>query len=155
MIRIIEIHMSQVSKYPIQKEVYDEIFDTFLQTIASLKTKNEVLEFFDEFLTPTEKIMFSKRLAVGLLIAGGYNYRDVMDLLKMSTGTVSLVSSFYKYGKGYKKVIDKIKTDKEIIEFLRLIGEKISALGTFGGKGSSSWRVINKELKTRKSKLLR
>lgn len=147
--------MSQVSKYPIQKEVYNEIFDTFLQTIANLNTKQQVLEFFNEFLTPTEKIMFSKRLAAGLLIAEGYDYREISSLLKTSFGTISTFSSFYKYGKGYKKVIDNIKTDKEISEFLRIIGEKISALGTFGGKGSGTWKEINKKIKNNKSKLFR
>ncbi|MCX6705056.1 MAG: Trp family transcriptional regulator [Candidatus Woesebacteria bacterium] len=146
--------MSQVSKYPIQKDVYDEIFDTFLQTIASLNTKREVLEFFNEFLTPTEKIMFSKRLAAGLLISEGYDYKEISNLLKTSSATISTFSSFYKYGEGYKKVVDKIKTDKEITEFLRMIGEKISALGTFGGKGSGTWKAVNKKLKDKRSKLL-
>lgn len=145
--------MSQVSKYPIQKEVYDEIFDTFLQTIAKLNTKSAVLEFFNEFLTPTERVMFSKRLAAGLLIAEGYDYREIKNILKISSATISAFSSFYKYGQGYKKVIDKIKLDKEISEFLRDIGEKISALGTFGGKGSSAWKAVNKELKNRRSLL--
>ena len=52
------------------------------------------------------------------------------------------------------QVIDKIKTSKEISEFLRDIGEKISALGSFGGKGSNTWKAVNKTLKDKKSKLL-
>ncbi len=146
--------MSQVSKYPIQKEVYNEILDTFLQTIANLVTKQEVLEFFNEFLTANEKIMFSKRLAAGLLIAEGYDYKEIRDLLKISTATISTFSSFYKYGIGYKRVIDKLKKDKEITEFLIVIAEKVSALGMFGGKGSGTWKNINKKLKQNKSKLL-
>lgn len=146
--------MTQISKHPIQKEIYDEIFETFLQTIANLKTKQEVLGFFNEFLTPTEKVMFSKRLAAGLLIAEGYDYREISNLLKTSSATISAFSSYYKYGKGYKEVIDKIKIDKEISEFLRVIGEKVSALGAFGGKGSGVSRIINKQLKAKKSKLL-
>ena len=146
--------MSQVSKHPLEKEVYKEIFETFFQTIANLNTKDEVSSFFEEFLTPTEQIMFAKRLAAGLLVAEGYDYKEISNLLKTSSATISAFSSFYKYGKGYKKVIDKIKTDKEISEFLRVIGEKISALGTFGGKGSSAWKVVNRKLKDKKSKLL-
>ena len=99
--------------------------------------------------------MFAKRLAVGLLIAEGYDYKEIVSLLKISTGTVSIFSSFYKYGEGYKKAIDKIKSDKEISEFLRYVGEKVSALGSFGGKGSGVWRSANKSFKKRKSKLLR
>ena len=147
--------MSQVSKYPLDKDIYNEVFDTFLQTIANLKTKNEVLFFFNEFLTPTERIMFSKRLAVGLLIAEGYDYREISNLLKTSTSTISTFSSFYKYGEGYKRVVDKIKVDKEIKEFLLNLGLKISTLGSFGGKGSSTWRSVNRSLKNQKSKLIR
>lgn len=146
--------MSQVSKHQLSKEIYDEIFATFLQTIANLKTKNDVLNFFNEFLTPTERIMFSKRLAAGLLIAEGYYYKEISSLLKTSTTTISTSSLLYKYGDNYKKVIDEIKRDKQVVEFLRNIGEKISTLGSIGGKGSSSWRVVNKELKNKKSKLL-
>ena len=147
--------MSQVSKYPIQKDVYDEIFDTFLQTIANLSTKQEVLEFFNEFLTPTEKIMFSKRLAAGLLIAEGYDYQEISSLLKTSTSTIAIFSTFYKYGKSYSKVIDKIKTNKEIKEFLLNIAEKVAVLGSMGGKGSETWRLARKEINKNKSKLLR
>lgn len=149
------INMSQVSKYQISKDIYDEIYSTFLQTIVNLRTKGEVSDFLEEFLTPTEKIMFAKRLATGLLIAEGFDYKEIVNLLKISSGTISIFSSFYKYGTGYKKIIDKIKTNKEIIEFLRYVGVKISGLGSFGGKGSSSWRTINKDLKNKKSKLLR
>lgn len=147
--------MSQVSKYPIQKDVYYEIFDTFLQTIADLSTKNEVSIFFDEFLTSTEKVMFSKRLAAGLMIAEGYDYKQIQELLKTSTGTISTFSSFYKYSTGYKKVIDGIRSDKKISQFLINLGEKISAVGSFGGKGSRTWKSINRSLKTKRSKLLR
>ena len=69
--------MSQVSKYPVRKDVYEEIFETLLETIAGLTTKKDVSAFFNEFLTPTERIMFAKRLAVGLLIAKGYDYKDI------------------------------------------------------------------------------
>ena len=146
--------MSQVSKYPIQKDVYDEIFNTFLQTIASLNTKREVLEFFNEFLTPTEKVMFSKRLATGLLISEGYDYKEILMLLKTSTTTIATFSTYYKYGESYKKIIDKIKRGKEIRTFLLNLGEKIAAFGSFGGKGSNTWRSVRKELNKKKSKLL-
>lgn len=147
--------MSQVSKYPIQKEVYNEIFDTFLKTIASLKTKDQVLSFFTEFLTPTERIMFSKRLAAGLLISEGYDYKKIKYILKISTSTISTFSANYKYGSGYRKVVDKIKLNNEIQEFLLNIGENIAKIGRIGGKGSDAWKSVYKDINRRKKKLLR
>jgi uncharacterized protein YerC len=146
--------MTQVSKHPVRKEVLDEIFEMFLQTIAQLRKKGEVSSFFNEFLTPNERIMFTKRLAVGILIAEGYKYKEIKYLLKISTSTISTFSSFYKYGEKYRKVINKVKINKEIKQFLLKLGEVISAAGSVG-KGSDVWRNVNKQIKSSKSKLLR
>jgi uncharacterized protein YerC len=147
--------MTRVSRRSIKKEVYDEIFNMLFEAIAGLSTKLSVASFFDEFLTPNEKLMFAKRLSVGLLIAEGFSYQDTMQLLKISTTTVSRYSSYYKYGKGYKQVIDKIKTKKEIRQYLLETAEIISSIGKIGGKGSGTWRGLHQEIIKNKSKLLR
>ncbi len=144
--------MSQVSKYPIRKDVYEEIFETLLETIAGLTTKKEVSAFFNEFLTPTERIMFAKRLATGLLIAKGYDYREICDLLKVSTATISSYSTFYKYGTGYKEVINKVLRDEKIERFLLGLAEKIATLGAAGRSKSGSWIYLRNQIKSKKLK---
>ena len=146
--------MSQVSKYPIQKDVYNEIFNTFLETIAGLITKEQVSSFFDEFLTPTEKIMFAKRLAVGILIAEKYDYTEIKNLLKVSSATIAAFSTYYKYGENYRRIIDKIRADKRIKNFLIKLGEFVANLNSFGGKGAGAWREVAKSLKSKRSKIL-
>lgn len=146
--------MTRVSKKLIDKEIYNEIFNTLFQTVANLSNKGDVEVFFDEFLSPNERLMFAKRLAVGLLIAEGYDYTTIMNLLKVSTTTVSVYSSYYKYGKGYKKIIDKIRAYKKVRQFLLELVEGISSVGKIGGKGSAGWRELNRQVKKSKSKLL-
>lgn len=147
--------MSQISKFKIDKKVYDEIYDTFLQVITDLNSKENAEGFFKEFFTPTEKVMFSKRLAAGILIAQGFDYREITQILKMSTSTISSFSLFYKYGSGYKSVVDKIVANKKISNLFNSLAENISRIGSIGGKGSSVWREINKITKNKKSKILR
>lgn len=144
--------MSQVSKYPIRKDVYEEIFETLLETIAGLTTKKSVSAFFEEFLTPTERIMFAKRLAVGLLIAKNYDYKEIRELLKVSTATIASYSAFYKYSKGYKEVISKILRDEKIEEFLLSLAEKIASVGAAGGSKSGSWVYLRNQIKSKKVK---
>ena len=60
--------MSQVSKYPVSKDVSDRMFEVFQMTISSLNNKEDIEEFFDEFLSPIEKIMLAKRLSIAVLL---------------------------------------------------------------------------------------
>lgn len=147
--------MTQVSKYKIDKDVYTEIFETFIQTIVNIKSKGQALNFFDNFLTPTEKIMFSKRLAIGILLSQGLTYREIVPILKISTTTIGTFLEHYKYNDGYKLMIDNIVADKKVKDLLLNITEKFSRIGSIGGKGSRTWREINKMSKENKSKLLR
>lgn len=112
-------------------------------------------DFLSEFLSPNEKIMFAKRLSVGILIAQNFDYIDIKKLLKVSNSTVSIYSLRYKYGDSYRKIIDKVKAQKQIKEFLIGIAETMSLMGSWGGKGSGAWKGLGKELKDKKSKLLR
>ena len=147
--------MTQVSKYPIRRDVYDEIFKTFSQVIVSLSDKREASEFFDEFLTPNERLMFAKRIAVGLMIAENFNYRDILELLKVSNYTISSYSSRYKYGTKYKRVIDRIKTTKEINQIILEFWEVLTSVGHQKIKGTKTLSGLSEEFKKRKSKLIR
>ncbi|OGM60034.1 hypothetical protein A3A75_01360 [Candidatus Woesebacteria bacterium RIFCSPLOWO2_01_FULL_39_10] len=53
--------MTQVSKYPVSKDVYDRIFEIFLKTVTGLYTKKITSNFFKEFLTQTEQVIPLRR----------------------------------------------------------------------------------------------
>ena len=135
----------------ISKDVYQKIFDVFLKTIADLKTKAEVEKFFQDFLTPTERIMLAKRLAIGLLLAKKYDYRDISKILRVSTTTVANMSILYKYGQFYRKIIDEIESDEQMKEFWLEFGEGIAGVLAVGGAKASGWFNLRNEIrKTRK-----
>lgn len=146
--------MTQVSKYKVPQKINDQILDIFSQTVADLKTKEQVVNFFDEFITPTEKIMFSKRLAIGYLIAKGYDYREVSRTLKVSTTTVSNFASKYKYGINYKIIVDKILFKLKTREMFLDIAEGFAEMGAIGGAKSAGYFNLRNEIKKRKANLL-
>ena len=142
--------MTQVSKYPVRKDVYEEIFNVLLETVAGLVTKDQVASFFEEFFTPTERIMFAKRLAVGIFIAKGYDYHEIVDLIKVSSSTVAGCSTLYKYGENYRKVVDEILRNKKLEKFLLELAEIIASAGTVGRKGTGSWIYLRNQLKKKR-----
>lgn len=142
--------MSQVSKYLIEKNTINEIFNIFLQAIADLRNKKEVSNFFDEFLTPTEKTMLAKRLAIGVFLSKGFNYRLISKLLKVSTSTVSIYNLSYKYKNNYKNVVNKILRRKAVELFFLNMSEFIAKVGAIGGAKSSGWFEAKKYVQKRK-----
>ena len=142
--------MAQISKYPISKDVYERIFDIFLRTAVDLHAKSQASNFFEEFLTPTERIMLAKRLAIGVLLAKKYDYQDISKVLHVSKGTIGNVSSRYKYGNEFHKVIDKILIDEKLEVFFLKVGEIVSTVASKSGPKSSGWIYLRNEIKKKK-----
>jgi len=130
--------MAQVSKYPLRKEIEERIFEVLLKTIADLKKPEEVDEFLEDFLSPVEKIMLAKRLAIVVLLGKGYDYRGIREILKVTPGTVSGVNLKLKYGgRGYKKVVEKFLGEEKIEKLFEKIDEVL--FQTLPPKGRS-WK---------------
>ncbi len=101
--------MTQISRRTLGPKVWDRIYDLFLETVSSFSDKKKLGRFLDDFLTPTEKIMLSKRLAIVVLLSKGHDYRSVCELLKVTPTTVSKMSLKVRYSnEGIKPVIGDI-----------------------------------------------
>lgn len=146
--------MTQVSKYRLSEDVKNQIESYFNQTIANLTTKSQVQRFFNEFLTNTEKIMFAKRLAIGILVSRGYEHRHISRSLKVSTTTVSTFASIYKNSIDYKRIVDTINKKIEAKKELLGIVESFASIGAVGGAKSAGWFAARNETRKKKNILL-
>lgn len=145
--------MPQVSKYPITQDVYNRIFEIFFKTIADVRLPLEVKEFFDDFLTPTERIMLAKRLAIAVLLAKNYDYRSISKILRVSVSTVASVNVFYKYaGQGYHRVVKRILDEEKQEEFWQKIDDLLSETVPPRGKNWYYWRKDREAKKRDKRK---
>lgn len=143
--------MTQVSKYPISKDVYERCWEIFTKTLIGIKTYKDVDEIVSDLLTPTERIMLTKRLAIAFLLSQGYEYREINKILHVSFQTVAIVNNALKYGNnGYKKAINRILRDEKLKEILNKTAQVLISPAT-RGKGSGAWRYLKQELQ-KKSK---
>jgi len=145
--------MPQVSKRKINDEVYEKVFDVFLETILQVRNKNQLVRFLKEYLTPTEQIMLSKRLAIAYLLSKNYDYRQISSLLKVSTATVRSVSLIYKNGSVLKGFVDKSVRNDRLNERLEDLAEVITGVLGTGTKGKT-WRVVRDEIREAKKRRL-
>ena len=121
--------MPQVSKYPLPKNTEKRLYQLFWETISNLKDSLKAQEFFNDLLSPTEKIMLSKRLAVAVMLLKGYDYSTIRSTLKVSPGTIGSVSAWLKYsGTGYRKVFDKLLKKEKFKEILSSLESAIDLI---------------------------
>lgn len=110
--------MTQVSKRNLQKQVEERILDLFWTSLSSISTKENISIFLDDLLTPTEKLMLSKRLAIAFMLVKGHSYPVINEKLKVSDQTIwNVKANLTHRGKGYKMVIDQIMTREKWEKF--------------------------------------
>src|SRR3990167_11327967 len=117
--------MSQVSRRTLNKSLEEYIFKNFIKTIAKLKEPNQIEKFFEDLLSPIEKTMLTKRLAIAVLLIKGYTYEQIDHTLKVTRPTIKNISFALKYGQkdGYQKAVKEIMNDQNREAFFDKVEE--------------------------------
>jgi len=119
--------MSQVSKHFMNPKISNKVYEIFINSIKNTKSHEEVVGFLDDLLSPSEKTMLAKRVAIAyMLMEDKYTYEQISRTLKISYGTIAKIhSTFALRGEGYKKIIGNLILKKSIknslSEFLDLL----------------------------------
>lgn len=140
--------MPKVSKNPLSGETRRETTGALIRTLARIDDDKLLARFLDDLLTPTEKLMLSKRLMTAVLLQRGYSYGAVCRVLKMSKTTVHLIQrDLAKSGVGYRNVFNRFFKASKGQRILDAI-ERFLAAMTLPVKGSpSSMRRWKRALK--------
>lgn len=145
--------MTQVSKYPISKAIADRIFEILLKSLVKIHNQQEADQFISDLLTPTEKIMLAKRLAIALLLQKDYDYRTIQKIIRVSTATIASVNMVIRYGsKGYKNLLNKILKEEKLVSIIEKSVSKILSFPAQAGKGGTAWRYLKQEVDKHRKK---
>ena len=148
--------MAQISKYPISKDIADRIFDIFIKTLIKIRSESDAQNLANDLFSPTERIMFAKRLSIAFLLMKGYEYRKIRQILKVSLTTIASVNISLKFGSsGYKAILERISKEEKLEEFFLNIAEKSLSLPAKVPAGGGSWRYLLEEVRKSKRKKLK
>ncbi|MDO8514953.1 MAG: hypothetical protein Q7S14_00495 [bacterium] len=104
--------MARLSKYPLTADVWEVISDDYYDLVAAL----------------TEKIMFIKRFAIALLLSEDFKYDEIVKTLKVSPTTIFFVQNSVNRGKYLGKVIEKLKSKRNVQMFFENVEKTLLAL---------------------------
>ena len=128
--------MTQVSKHFMNPKIEKKVYEVFINSVKNTKSSDEVIDFLNDLLTPVEKTVLSKRVAVAfMLIEDKYTYEQISRTLKVSYGTIARVHGILGLqGKGYRKTIGDILFKKTVRNSL---SEFLDLLTPLPAKGTS------------------
>lgn len=120
--------MTQVSRKFLPKDTQKKLFDLFFKALANIKNPADIETFLFSLLGPAEKTMLAKRLGIALLLAKGYNYATIKDVLKVSQETIARVNGVFNYrSAGYEMVINKALRDEALGDFLKGMVKEVAS----------------------------
>lgn len=104
--------------------------------LANTNKNVEVEEFLNSLLSPTEKLMLSKRLAIVLLLNEAVPASTIAAVLHVTRETVSRIELLSQVkSKGYETAIGKIQKNRNVKmlknTLLKLAGYTIRAAGGY------------------------
>lgn len=106
--------MPQVSRRFLDKKVEKKLSLLFPKCVSECRDIKIAGEFIDDLLTPTEKIMVAKRIAIALMILKKNPVSLIEETLKVSKATVYSVAGWLQYkGSSYRSLLEKIVKEDE------------------------------------------
>lgn len=146
--------MTLISKHRLQGDTLERTFELFVQTLLNIRDKETTKSFINGFFTPTEKIIFSKRIAIYVMLAKGNSYESIKSILKVSPPTIARASAHLNYSHDLDRVIQSIlikDASKQILEEIISVfdvpgkGRSLSALAKTKRKRSIKIRKLQRE----------
>lgn len=111
--------MARISKKPIDDNILIKIYRLFYEIFSRYENQEDFLTILDDILSPTEKIMIAKRIGIIYLLVKKTDYRDIMEVLKVSSATVVFyATTFYKRNSRVVNLINNMLKKEKVLNFL-------------------------------------
>lgn len=143
--------MTQVSRRIVNKKVEERILNLFVSSIVLAQNKEVALSLIEDLLTPTERVMLSKRFSISFMLLEGYDYDTIQHVLKVSSSTIGRVALWMKgSGEGIRSIRNRIKTTESLKSLWDNVKESIAEIlllspGMDWSKSRSILRQVKKE----------
>jgi len=133
--------MIRISYLKIREEDYEKIFSIFYKVLGETDGKDEFSKILFDLLTPAERIMIIKRIAIIYLLLKDIEYRTICKVLKVSNGTVSKYKLLMENSVGIVPVLKKMVRNEKIWLFFEDIFSQIFYPGRPGINWKAAWEI--------------
>lgn len=116
--------MVRISPYRLKPEAFEKVFNVFYEVLGNNRDKKEFNNILFDLLSPAERMMIAKRIAIIFLLMKNIDYRTISEVLKVSTTTVFKFRLLMENSKGLVPALRQIvMNDKVILAFKELFSD--------------------------------
>lgn len=128
--------MPHVSKHPLSPKAEKELVRTLEIVLTKVTKEIDMNGFLLALLSPTERVMIAKRLAMIVLLKGNTPDASIAEILHVTRGTVAKMRLFFEArGQGFDVVFKVLENEKLMVEIRStLIGLAKYSIKAAGGR---------------------
>ena len=131
--------MVRISPYQLKPEAFKKVFNVFYEVLGNNRGKEEFNNILFDLLSPAERIMLAKRIAIIFLLMKNIDYKTISEVLKVSTTTVFKFRLLMENSKGIVLALRQVvMNDKVILAFKELFSD-LFAPGVYGVNWKAAW----------------
>ncbi len=127
------------SKFPLSDQVLEKLFDLFFEIVGKKSTKDEFRSTVVDLLSPAERIMLAKRVAIIYLLFKKIDYYNICTVLKVSPATVAKYSFLMEKSQGIVPTFKRIIKIEKIGLFLEELFNTLYHPGVPGINWKAAW----------------
>lgn len=132
--------MTRISQYPINDNLLTKLFDLFFEVVGKKNNSEEFKNTIIDLLSPTERIMIAKRIAIIYLLLKKIDYVTIAEVLKVSSSTIGKFQIIIENSVGIVPTFKKLLRNERISQFLEEIYLTFRGPGVPGVDWSSAWK---------------
>ncbi|MFH0979415.1 MAG: Trp family transcriptional regulator [Candidatus Roizmanbacteria bacterium] len=132
--------MTRISRLQVDDEVLEKLYLLMFEVVGSMDEEEEFSEIINELLSPTEKIMVAKRVAIIYMLMKKIDYSTISNVLKVSSTTIAKFHSIMMEGKAIKNALKGIVGSEKIKDFFDKLFIDLRGPGTYGVNWKSAWK---------------
>ncbi len=132
--------MTRISQYPINNNLLTKLFELFFEVVGKKNNSEEFKNTIADLLSPTERIMIAKRIAIIYLLLKKIDYVTIADVLKVSSSTIGKFQIIIENSTGIVPTFKKLLRNERISQFLEEIYLTFRGPGVPGVDWSSAWK---------------
>ncbi len=131
--------MVRNSRFQLDDNILEKLFNLFFEVVGKKSDKDEFREVMIDLLSPAERIMISKRIAIIYLLLKKIDYYNICEVLKVSAATVAKFSLLMEKSQGIVPTFKTIVTKEKVGEFLEDLFNTLYAQGVPGINWKAAW----------------
>lgn len=124
--------MSYISNRKLKDEVSKQLFELPFSLLGKRGNREEFQQILFSILSPTEQTVIAKRIAVLYLLVKKIDYLAIMDVLKVSTSTVSKCNLMLESNIELKNTLQILARNEQMKNLFKEVFSDIYAPGAYG-----------------------